>query len=187
LGDRRLREFVAQNSAGVKEDEGLWEHSLRCAEAARLIAEKTALMNSEEAYSLGLLHDIGRVLLCSLFPEEMKEMEGFEDDARIEREVAVFGVDHAQVGQWVLESCGVPRTLTSFVQTHHDVMRTNTPAALLLHVANAIARANDPFKVAALNTIGTERLYMLSLSRHDLFRIHTSVDSALEQRLTPVL
>jgi putative two-component system response regulator len=187
LGAQRLREILAQNSAGVQEDEGLWEHSLRCAEAARLIAEKTALINDEEAYSLGLLHDIGRVLLRSLFPEEMKEMEGFEDDERIEREVAAFGVDHAQVGQWVLESCGVPRALTSFVQTHHDVMRTNTPGALLLHVANAIARADDPFKVAALNTIGSERLYMLSLSRHDLFRIHTSLDSVLEQRLAPVL
>ena len=118
--------------------------------------------------------------------EEMKEMAGFEEDERIEREIATFGVDHAQVGQWVLESCGVPRTLSATVQTHHDATRTNTPAALLLHVANTIARADDPFKVAALNTIGTERLYMLSLSRHDLFRIHTSLDSALEQRLTPV-
>jgi putative two-component system response regulator len=187
LGNSRLHEILAQKSAGVQEDEGLWEHSLRCAEAARLIAEQTGLINSEEAYSLGLLHDIGRVLLRSLFPEEMKQMEGFEDDERIEREVAAFGVDHAQVGQWVLESCGVPRTLTSFVQIHHDVMRTNTPAALLLHVANAVARADNPFKIAALNTIGTERLYMLRLSRHDLFRIHASLDSVLEQRLTPVL
>ena len=117
----------------------------------------------------------------------MKEMEGFKDDERIEREIAAFGVDHAQVGQWVMESCGVPRALTSIVQTHHDVMRTNTPAALLLHVANAVAQADDPFKVAALNTISTERLYMLRLSRHDLFRIHASLDSVLEQRLTPVL
>ena len=187
LGDNLLREILAQHSAGTQEDESLWEHSLRCAEAARLIADQTALINPEEAYSLGLLHDIGRVLLRSLFPEEMKEMEGYEDDERIEREVAAFGVDHAQVGQWVLESCGVPRTLTSFVQTHHDVMRTNTPAALLLHVADAIAQADNPFKIAALDTIGTERLYMLRLSRHELFRIHASLDSALEQRLRPIL
>lgn len=152
-----------------------------------LDAVRPALLDAEEAYSLGLLHDIGRVLLSSLFPKEMKEMEGCEDDERIEREVAAFGVDHAQVGQWVLESCGLPRHLTSFVQTHHDVLRTNTPAALLLHVANAVARADNPFKVASLNTIGTERLYMLRLSRHDLFRIHASLDSVLEQRFTPVL
>jgi putative nucleotidyltransferase with HDIG domain len=187
LGDSRLREIMAQGGADVQEDEGVWEHSLRCAEAARLLAEQTALMNSEEAYSLGLLHDVGRVRLCSLFPEEVKEMEGFKDDERIEREIATFGVDHAQVGQWVLESCGVPRALTSTVQTHHDVMRTNTPAALLLHVANAVAQADDPFKIAALNTISTERLYMLRLSRHDLFRVHASLDTALEQRLAPVL
>ena len=47
LGNSRLHEILAQNSAGVQEDEGLWEHSLRCAEAARIIAEQTGLINAE--------------------------------------------------------------------------------------------------------------------------------------------
>jgi hypothetical protein len=33
------------------------------------------------------------------------------------------------------------RALTAAVQTHHDAMHINAPAALLLHVADAIAHA----------------------------------------------
>jgi putative nucleotidyltransferase with HDIG domain len=188
LGVDGLRDIVSRHGAfGAGEGDDLWEHSLRCAQAARLLADKTALMDSEEAYSLGLLHDIGTILLRSLFPEEAGGMEGLEDEERGEREVATFGVDHAQVGQWVLEACGVPRALTTIVQTHHDVARTNTPAALLLHVADAVAHADTPFKVAALDTISTDRLYMLRLNRHDLFRIHASIEAPLERSLAHAL
>jgi putative nucleotidyltransferase with HDIG domain len=190
LGVARLREITSEvgDYAGVgRANERLLEHSLRCAEAARLLAEQTGLINPEDAYTLGLLHDVGEILLRSLFPGETKDMEDLEENERIEREIAAFGVDHAQVGQWVLDACGVPRALTSAVQTHHDVTRINAPAALLLHLANAIAHADDPFKVAALDTISTERLYMLRLSRNDLFRIHACLETALDRRFTPVL
>jgi HD-like signal output (HDOD) protein len=172
-----------ENSRHVEQ---LWEHSLRCAEAARLLADETPIINSDDAYTLGLLHDVGETLLLSLFPTEMEQMEEVSDDERSDHELAAFGVDHAQVSQWVLESCGLPHALTVSVQTHHDVIRINSPVALLLHVANAIALADDPYKVAAFDTLGTERLYMLGLSRNDLFRIHASLDSRLEQKLDPV-
>jgi hypothetical protein len=96
-------------------------------------------------------------------------------------------VDHAQAGQWALEACGVPHPLSAAIQTHHDVACLNDPAALLLHIADAVAHATDPFKVAALDTIGAERLSMLGLSRHDLFRIHSSTRDALDRRLYPVI
>lgn len=189
LGEARLRELVlTRNENGIYglDKEWLWEHSLRCAEAARLLAEESAIMAADDAYTLGLLHDVGEALLRSLFPSEMEELVGLAEAERIEREIAAFGVDHAQVGQWALESFGVPRALTVAVQTHHDVMRTNTPAALLLHLANAIAHADDPYKIAGLDTIGSNRLYMMRLNRNSLFRIHASIASFIEGRLDPI-
>src|SRR5437868_3232150 len=103
------------------------------ADAARLLAERTGLMTPGGAYALGLLHDAGELLLCSLFPEEMENLLWLGEEARLEREVAAFGVDHAQVSQWALEALGLPRALGALVQTHHDALRINAPAALLLH------------------------------------------------------
>ncbi len=189
LGEERLRELVLSRNetSGLNQnDEWLWEHSLRCAEAVRLLASETAIMTADDAYTLGLLHDVGEALLHTLFPAEMEQMIGLPEEEQIEREITAFSVDYAQVGQWVLESCGIPRALTVVVQTHHDVMRTNALAALLLHLANAIAQADDSYKLAGLDSIGTDRLYMLRLNRNSLFRIHASMTSFIEQKLDPI-
>ncbi|MDQ3819910.1 MAG: HDOD domain-containing protein, partial [Acidobacteriota bacterium] len=182
---RKISACIELSAAPPAEREQLWEQALRTAEAARLLAEETAIMSAEEAYTLGLLHDAGEALLGQLFPAEMEQI-GANQEERCEKERALFGVDHAQVGQWLLEACGVPRHLTSAVQTHHDITRINSPAALLLHVADAIAQADSPYEVAALGTIDTDQLYMLGINRNGLFRIYACVGSAIEQRIDPV-
>jgi putative nucleotidyltransferase with HDIG domain len=185
LGDERLRAVVSEscgrNTPGT-DDSQFKEHSLRCAVAARLLAEQTGVIAPDEAYALGLLHDIGELLLRSLFPEEMENIIWLGEDARPEREVASFGVDHAQIGQWVLEASGLPRSLGAAVQTHHDAMRINAPAALLLHMANVIACAESPTEITALDALGSDRLAMLRLSRADLARIHERTAETVEGR-----
>jgi putative nucleotidyltransferase with HDIG domain len=186
LGEMRLRSVLMQDSTHDELDDNsriLLEHSLRCAEAARLLAEQTAIIDAHDAYTLGLLHDIGEALLYSLFPREMENILWLQDEARIIREVAAFGVDHAQVGQWMFESCGIPRHLTAAVQTHHDALRINAPIALLLHVANVIARAKDPQELTAVDSLGSDRLTMLGFSRSVLAGIHERTTVAIEQHL----
>jgi len=190
LGDARLRSVVSGGAAwggNSSVSENFWEHSLRAAEAARLLAEQTGVLAPEDAYTLGLMHDAGEALLASLFPATAAVLAGLDAGERAEYEAASYGVDHAQVGQWVFEACGVPRPLSSALQTHHDAVDINDPAALLLHVADAVASADDAFKAAALDTIGADRLYMLRLSRTELFRIHASTRDAMDRRLEPVI
>jgi response regulator RpfG family c-di-GMP phosphodiesterase/HD-like signal output (HDOD) protein len=191
LGLAGLREAVSGCGSwvegGAPPADELWEHSLRAAEAARLIAEQTSILDPKAAYTLGLLHDVGQTLLASLFPATAALLTKFDASERAEYEAASYGVDHAQVGQWVLEACGVPRHLAAAVQMHHDVAYTGDPAALLLHIADRVAHADDPYEVAALDSISTERLYMLRLSRTDLFRVHALTGDALERRLNPVI
>lgn len=191
LGLDRLSEAVSGGGswveAGVPLTDELWEHSLRAAEAARLLAEQTSILEPEVAYTLGLLHDIGEALLASLFPVTAAVLTGLDDKERAEYEAVSYGVDHAQVGQWVLEACGVPRPLAAAVQTHHDEDWTGDPAALLLHIADMVAHGDDLYKVAALDSISTERLYMLRLSRNDLFRVQVLTGNSLERRLNPVI
>jgi len=190
LGESRVREIAALSSSSIERDAAgarLWEHSLRTAEAMRLLAEKAGIINPDEAYALGLLHDVGEALLFQLFPVKMSEIQVSSDSDRTEQELVEFGVDHAQIGQWVLESCGFPTKLAAAVQAHHDVARINSSVALMLHLANAIAHADNPYTVAAVEIIDNDQLYSLGLSRNDLFHIHTCIQSVIEQKLDPVL
>ena len=185
LGEEQLRSIFARtcgNNPSGFDDSHFKLHSLRCAVAARLLAEQTGVIAPDEAYALGLLHDIGELLLCSLFPEEMENLIWLDEDARLEREIATFGVDHAQIGQWNLEAFGLPRSLGAIVQTHHDAMRINAPAALLLHMANVIACAESPSDIVALDALGSDRLALIGLSRSDLARIHERTSETVEGR-----
>ena len=189
IGGARLSALVA--SVGTRElgegpERAAWERSLRAAEAARLIAERTGIIDGDEAYTLGLLQDVGETLLSALFPEEAATLEGLAPEARVEQEVALFGVDHAQVGQWALEAAGLPRTLAAAVQAHHDALRINAPVALLLHMADAVARMEDYYNFAALDALGSDRLAMLGLSRAALADIHSRTSALHELRLAPL-
>jgi response regulator RpfG family c-di-GMP phosphodiesterase/HD-like signal output (HDOD) protein len=185
LGEARLRPLVSRvgETSRPRLDADIFrEHSLRCAVAARLLAEQTKVLAPGDAYTLGLLHDVGELLLCALFPEEMENLLWLGEDERLEREVAAFGVDHAQVGQWALEALGLPHVLGALVQMHHDALRVNSPAALLLHVADAIAVAESLSEIATLDALGSDRLALLRLSRADLARIHERTAETVEGR-----
>lgn len=187
LGAESLRHVVAQADVRERicyESQVLRIHARRCAVAARLLAERTGLLDPETAYTTGLLHDIGETLLHALFPQEMETIAWLDETgARAEKEVTSFGVDHAQVGQWLLEACGVPRELTLSVQTHHDAARINDPAVLMLHVADAVAEARDSSEVTGLDACSPDRLALLGLTRSDLARIHEHTNEEVGESL----
>jgi putative nucleotidyltransferase with HDIG domain len=189
LGDLRLSLLVARVGSADRSDPEArrgWERALRSAEAARLLAARTRLMDEDAAYTLGLLHDIGETLLATLFPAQAEAVRGLCEEARIEEEVASFGVDHAQVGQWVLEACRLPRALTAAVQAHHDVLRINAPVALLLHTADAVARVGEGCDFSALDALGSDRLAMLGLNRSVLADVHARVAARTEPHLAAI-
>ena len=186
LGQERLREMLTQAEVPDWNREiysALWEHSIRAAEAARMLADKTGLVNPEDAYTLGLIHDAGKILLHNLFPRRMEQLSAVAADDRSDVEVALFGIDHAQVSQWLAEKSGVSHGLSIAIQAHHDAVRTNTPIALLLHIADAIAKAGTSNEVATLDSIESDRLYMLGVNRSELSELHSWTGSAVEQGL----
>jgi putative two-component system response regulator len=182
LSEMRLRELVSEYQHFSNQLDSsidlLSEHSLRCAIAARLIAQKTNILDMDSAYTLGLLHDIGEFLLRINFPREMEEVCAQASVDRNKEEVFKFGVDHAQVSVWILERAGLSHQVISAVQTHHDWMIINEPVAILLHFANTIAHVDDPYKVEIL---GSERLSTLGITRGDLVNIGASIAASLKQ------
>lgn len=151
-----------------------------------LLAERTGFLDPDEAYTAGLLHDLGEALLRSLFPEEAEKIIWLGHPFRVEKEIAAFGVDHAQIGQWILDACNVSPALAFAIQAHHDINHVSDPAPLLLHVADAVASANDSDEVASFETLTTDRLALLRLSRADLTRVHELTTRIVEERFDRV-
>lgn len=119
-----------------------WLHNLASALTAEGMA-RTLDLAPDEAYSAGLLHDIGRFAL--LFKHQgtyLHLLQGGpvgEDDFRA-KEREEFGVDHAEAGRALLVTLGLPPVLVYAAASHHDVPTPATPeSTVFTHVACRIA------------------------------------------------
>ncbi len=112
----------------------------------------------ESFYLMGLFHDIGKVVLACLMPEEFTEIytrasvEGAPSAAALEMET--LGVDHGLIGSWYMERQGIPMTLREPVRFHHSDIMEDKPffqhatlirlADRLVHAANLGQSGNHP-------------------------------------------
>lgn len=102
---------------------GFWCHSLAVAGACEILSEKENRMHDiGEARIVGLLHDIGRLIvvesLTDKFEKLMKKVELGVDVMKAES--AVLGIDHAEIGARVTKFWNLPLTVVNSIRFHHN-------------------------------------------------------------------
>lgn len=99
-----------------------WHHSLHCALVAESIAEHCAYNDPQEAYTTGLLHDIGQLVLETGFPDKYTATfaQLSEDDYFHTLEQEEFGTTHQQVGAEMLREHGASSFVCDAVLYHHE-------------------------------------------------------------------
>jgi putative nucleotidyltransferase with HDIG domain len=127
----------------------LWKHSLAVGSAAELVAENTGGILPEDAFTAGLLHDLGKVALYSIGPDEYQaavDKAACENIEISEAEEAVFKTTHAAAGRFLAEKWGLPEALARSIYRHHETAQApdrEDPAALatvIVSVADDIVR-----------------------------------------------
>jgi putative nucleotidyltransferase with HDIG domain len=100
---------------------GYWSHSIATAAASSVVARSLQLQPSE-AFSAGLLHDLGGALLYRQDGKgyaEVKRQVAEGTAALLDAEHAVFGTTHAEAGATVLDAWRFPPVFVQAVATHH--------------------------------------------------------------------
>ncbi|MCX7179091.1 MAG: HDOD domain-containing protein [Proteobacteria bacterium] len=124
----------------------LWRHSLGVATCARVIAEENQY-NAEVAFTAGLLHDIGQLLLFAVAPKSFEQVlmrRQRLDETIIEAEQAVFGFDHAIAGGELIKKWRLPNDIADGILGHHDPERDEFgEMGDLVHVAEVLSHALD--------------------------------------------
>ena len=124
--------------------EQLWAHAVAVGVAAKTLAARLRAGDPDEAFTAGVLHDVGRLILAMRFREEYWQSVGSAGEAEaIERKEAVtLGVDHAEVGGWILEAWSLPPAIVETVRSHHaGDARPGVPG--LLAVADRLVAWTD--------------------------------------------
>lgn len=131
-------------SSNRKFDRALfWRHSIGCACTARLLGKRLRLVDPEEAFLAGLIHDMGRIVFDHYFATEfarvLERTQAGEPLLPVEREV--FGVDHATVGRLVAQKWNFPPGVAEAIGAHHEPSRAEKAGSLaaVVHVADELS------------------------------------------------
>ncbi|WP_404423990.1 HDOD domain-containing protein [Nibricoccus sp. IMCC34717] len=102
----------------------LWKHSIGSAIMTREILGTTTLMIDDDTdYIIGLLHNVGKVVMASAFPTEFGRIventyRSTADVCALEREL--IGWDHARIGGYYLQRHQLSPEITDAVLYHND-------------------------------------------------------------------
>lgn len=98
-----------------------WLHSIATGVAAQLIAQALDVEDEESFFTLGLVHDIGRLVLLHLFPKEFELiLEGQQKSGRpLLEEEKELGLAHTWMGRWLLKRWGLPEKFLEVARFHH--------------------------------------------------------------------
>lgn len=126
----------------------LWQHSLGVALISRQLAKELKLGDPEETMVAGLLHDIGKVILGHLAPEDYAAAVQVAEVKHIhilQAEREILGLDHCEVAQWAADSWHLPERLQDVLAWHHapHMAKEGRAMTAIVHLADILARGMD--------------------------------------------
>jgi HD-like signal output (HDOD) protein len=121
-----------------------WKHSVACGLSARAIHQARGEYDGERFFVAGLLHDIGRLVMCLKAPDQLRVVLDFAQksgDRWHMAEAKYFGFDHGAVGGALLRAWSLPKSLQEAVAHHHfPASAKNFPLeAATIHLADNIS------------------------------------------------
>ncbi len=139
----------------------LWQHSLRVGMLAKGIAriEGASTAVSDEAYTAGILHDLGKLALVANLPEDFgaaMAMARAENIPQVEAEARVFGASHAEVGACLLATWGLAPEIVESLALHHApsrLLHRSFCPLTAVHAANALENALTNNTKPVLDTV----------------------------------
>jgi len=122
-----------------------WRHCIAVALMTREITDLLQTHDDEIDYVAGLIHDVGKIVMASAFPDHFNEIyhnraEMTGDLLQWEREI--LGVDHAELGAMYLRRQRLPEVFVEIVQCHHvpSQARLQIQVTAAVHVADLLVR-----------------------------------------------
>jgi putative nucleotidyltransferase with HDIG domain len=113
--------FLSVPSNPYLRRENFWRHSIGAAVASEALARELGLRYTAIAYTAGLLHDLGILLLGLEAPRDLEEICRLVADGAdpLAADRLVLGASHADVGAEAAEVWKLPELIRDVVRYHH--------------------------------------------------------------------
>jgi putative nucleotidyltransferase with HDIG domain len=123
----------------------LWQHAIATAMAAEYLAQELGSAEPADAFTAGMLHDMGKIVLGNFVDVDMARIRQLMEERNIpfdEAERETFGTDHAAVAASLLQRWQIPARIVTAVRFHHHPSGCSDPEPLLdiVHIADVLCR-----------------------------------------------
>ena len=110
-------------------DKELWKHSIRVAAGCEYLAELTKIMDSDEAFIAGFIHDVGKIVLHTTNPKLYNKVISATNDGAdiLDAERKYFDSDHVKAGSLLAKRWQLPILLANIISYHHNPGLSSIP------------------------------------------------------------
>lgn len=128
------------------EREKLWDHSLGCAVAAKVIGKYLRHDKVEELFVCGLLHDIGKIVAMVYMKKDCTRIRARvteHNDLIVKAEEEILGCNHTHIGHLLAERWNLPAPVPHVILNHHTPEKAGEfeRQAATVHLADIFCRA----------------------------------------------
>lgn len=125
-------------------DQKLWEHSVAVAIFSRILMLKVNIKYAEEAFIIGLLHDLGiTVMKKNIEDYEYILQEAFNEKSKInDLETAKYGFNHGEICSRLMEYWKMPKLYSEVILHHHKLDPSEKdPYKNILYISNEYCKS----------------------------------------------
>ena len=101
----------------------IWQHSMEVGLTAKAISTHEGSVMTDEAFTVGFLHDVGTLVMLLNMPELYREAVQLSEEeglSQADAEIRVYGTTHGAIGAYLLGLWGLPRNMVEAVAFYND-------------------------------------------------------------------
>jgi HD-like signal output (HDOD) protein len=121
-----------------------WRHAISCAVIGKYLSSRSGIGLPEEAFTVGVLHDIGKLVLAKFFQKEFSyilEKTG-TGESFYKAESGVVPVHHNEIGAYLARRWHLPQVICDGIRFSHGITSSSQyPIANLVLCADRIVTA----------------------------------------------
>lgn len=126
--------LVLKNTLKGFDIDSFWQHAIRVAVVSRYVAAASKLTTRDDAFTAGLLHDIGKVILATVFTDDLKKiLETMNSDGItfFDAEEKLGSCPHTLIGSFLAQRWLLPEPLVKTIQYHHSKVDRSSQSQLI--------------------------------------------------------
>lgn len=170
--------------------QSLWRHSIGVAIGSKIIAGKKYPSLVNDAFTAGLIHDAGKLILDEHVYERKDQFQDFMSDNQqtfLDAEKEILGFEHAEIAAKVCEKWNFPKSINVAIRYHHQPSSLwGNKLAYIVHVADQIT-AWIGMDIDGISVeISDKSLEVVGIQVHEIAHIVDEISEYVDQMVNTV-